>query len=109
MPEFLDDIRSGVINRPMFWLFDRAFRTTEASDAFIRACKEGGALIVQTGGWSPMVCNPHDPGDVKRMKDAANEALAQSVREGNTVISAADLLKVLPKNSPKSENPKSEK
>jgi site-specific DNA recombinase len=73
-PEFLDDIRAGRINRPMFWLFDRAFRTTEASDEFIKACRAGGALIVQTGGWAPLVANPSDPGDVKRMKDAANQA-----------------------------------
>jgi DNA invertase Pin-like site-specific DNA recombinase len=73
-PEFLDDIRAGRINRPMFWLFDRAFRTTEAADQFLKACREGGALIVQTGGWAPLVANPHDPSDVKRMKDAASQA-----------------------------------
>lgn len=73
-PDFLEDVRAGVVNRPMFWLFDRAFRTTEDSDAFLKAAREGGALIVQTGGWAPLVANPTDPMDRKRMKDAANQA-----------------------------------
>jgi site-specific DNA recombinase len=72
--DLLEDVRAGRHTHVMFWLFDRAFRTTDDAGRFLAACKATGTLIVQTGGWSPVVVNPADPEDVRRMKDAANQA-----------------------------------
>jgi DNA invertase Pin-like site-specific DNA recombinase len=72
--DLLDAVRAGEYAHVLFWLFDRAFRTTDDAARFLAACREGGALIVQTGGWSPRVVNPADPDDVYGMKDAANKA-----------------------------------
>lgn len=63
----LDAIRSGRYTHALVWLFDRAFRTTEAAEQFLAACREGGALIVQTAG-SPIIADPHNPDDIFRLK-----------------------------------------
>jgi len=72
--ELLEDIGAGKVSHVLFWLFDRAFRTTDDASRFLAACRAHGVLIVQTGGWSPMVVNPSDPDAVYNMKQAANQA-----------------------------------
>jgi site-specific DNA recombinase len=65
--DLLERVRAGEATHVLVWLFDRAFRTTEAAEALLDACRQGGALIVQTAG-SPVVCDPHNPDDIFRMK-----------------------------------------
>jgi len=72
--ELLEEVRAGRFSHVLFWLFDRAFRTTEDAQRFLAACRKGRALIVQTGGWSPRVVDPANPDDVYAMKDAALKA-----------------------------------
>lgn len=72
--ELLEAVRAGGVSHVLFWLFDRAFRTTDDAGRFLTACRAGGTLIVQTGGWSPIVVNASDPDDVYRMKQAALQA-----------------------------------
>lgn len=72
--DLLEDVAAGRVSHVLFWLFDRAFRTTDDAGRFLAACRAHGVLIVQTGGWSPMVVNPSDPDAVYAMKQAANQA-----------------------------------
>src|SRR4051812_449939 len=65
--ELLARIRRGEATHVLVWLFDRAFRTTEAAEELLDACRAGGAHIVQTAG-SPVVVDPHNPDDIFRMK-----------------------------------------
>ena len=82
--ELLAYVRSGAVSHVLVWLFDRAARTTEGTEALLAACREGGALIVQTAG-APVVANPHNPDDVFRLKLAGllaeYEVAKMSVRQ----------------------------
>ena len=89
----LEYVRSGAVAYVLVWLFDRAARTTDGTEALLAACREGGALIVQTAGM-PVVADPHNPDDVFRLKLAGllaeYEVAKMSVRQRRAKQSAAD-------------------
>jgi DNA invertase Pin-like site-specific DNA recombinase len=65
--DLLARVRAGEATHVFVWLFDRAFRTTEAAEELLEACRQGGALIVQTAG-NPTTADPRNPDDVFRLK-----------------------------------------
>lgn len=58
----LDEIRSGVVTHLFVWVLDRIIRDDEDRVALIKACREGGAVIVQSG--TGTVVDPDDPDSV---------------------------------------------
>lgn len=82
--QLLEFVRAGAASHVLVWLFDRAARTTEDTEALLAACRAGDALIVQTAG-SPIVANPHNPDDIFRLKLAGllaeYEVAKMSVRQ----------------------------
>jgi DNA invertase Pin-like site-specific DNA recombinase len=62
----LELVASGRVSHVLFWLLDRAARTTEASDAMLAACRQGGAVIVQTA--TRRTYDPRNPTDVFTIK-----------------------------------------
>jgi DNA invertase Pin-like site-specific DNA recombinase len=64
--ELLEYVRKGNASHVVVWLFDRAARTTEDTEALLAACRTGGALIVQSASMD--VADPHNPDDIFRLK-----------------------------------------
>lgn len=58
----LDEVRSGRVTHVMIWVLDRIIRTDEDRVALLAACREGGAVIVQSG--TGTVVDPNDPDSV---------------------------------------------
>lgn len=58
----LDAIRSGRVTHVLVWVLDRIVRTDEDRVALLAACREGGAVIVQSG--TGTVVDPADPDSV---------------------------------------------
>jgi DNA invertase Pin-like site-specific DNA recombinase len=88
----LAHVRSGSVSHVLVWLFDRAARTTEATEALLAACRVGGALIVQTAG-APVIADPNSPDDIFRLKLAGllaeYEVAKMSVRQRRSKAAAA--------------------
>lgn len=91
--ELLAHIRSGAVAYVLFWVVDRALRTTSDMDALLAACRVGGALIVQTA--SSTVADPNNPEDVFRLKLAGllaeMEVAKMSMRQRRAKVAAAEL------------------
>jgi site-specific DNA recombinase len=62
----LAHIRSGAVAYVLVWVVDRVIRDTDDLSDLLAACRQGGALLVQTA--SGTTCNPNDPEDVLRLK-----------------------------------------
>jgi DNA invertase Pin-like site-specific DNA recombinase len=58
----LDEIRSGRVTHVLVWVLDRIIRDDADRAALIKACRESGAVIVQSG--SGTVIDPDDPDSV---------------------------------------------
>jgi DNA invertase Pin-like site-specific DNA recombinase len=89
----LDHVRSGAASHVLVWLLDRAARTTEGTEALLAACRQGGALIVQTAG-SPVIADPNNPDDIFRLKMAAllaeYEVAKMSIRQKRHKLATAE-------------------
>lgn len=90
--ELLAFVRSGGASHVLVWLWDRAFRTTEAASELLSAAREGGALLVQTAG-SYTVADPSNPDDILRLKLAGllaeYEVAKMSIRQRRSKAQAA--------------------
>lgn len=58
----LDAIRSGRVTHVVVWVLDRIIREDEDRVALIKACRESGAVIVQSG--TGTIVDPDDPDSV---------------------------------------------
>lgn len=88
----LEYVRTGAVAYVIVWLFDRAARTTEDTEALLAACRKGGAYIVQSASMD--VADPHNPDDVFRLKLAGllaeYEVGKMSVRQRRAKAAAAE-------------------
>lgn len=76
--DMLEVVRSGQVSHVLVWMLDRAYRTTEGASELAAACRQGGALIVQTS--SRTVADPDNPNDVFQLELAGSLAKLEVAR-----------------------------
>lgn len=72
----LADIRSGQLGLVLVWVLDRIIRDPDDLSALLAACREAGALILQTGSGTVVDASDPDSVMVARIQGAVAEAEA---------------------------------
>jgi DNA invertase Pin-like site-specific DNA recombinase len=92
--DLLELVRGGSVSHVLVWLLDRAYRTTDGAEQLLAACRQGGAVIVQTAGLGT-ICDPNSPDDIFRLKLAGliaeYEVAKMAQRQRRAKKAAADM------------------
>lgn len=87
-PAFLEAVASGVYTHVYIFLLDRTLRQADDVSALLKACRQGGAVIVQTATRS--VIDPWNPEDVKHARNAGTDAEYEVAKMSMRQLSAKE-------------------
>jgi len=87
-PAFLEAVASGEFTHAYIFLLDRTLRQSEDVNTFIKACRQGGVIIIQTA--TRTTIDPWNPEDVKHAKDAGNNAEYEVAKMSMRQLSAKE-------------------